>query len=120
MKQANDWTKFFREQAQLLHESPSPEAWMRIEEHLDRYGKRRRNLGIVRLVAIAAVLAGIALTNGFLQFKPAQNSGQGTFQLETLNSAEDYPQATMAIKFQKNLTAQAQEIQEGTPGKKFR
>lgn len=120
MKQANDFAKFFREQAQLLQETPSPEAWMRVEQHLDRYAKRRRNIGIVRIAAIAAILAGIGLSNGFLQFKNGQNSSQGNFRLETLNVAEDYPQASMAIKFQKNLTAQAQEIQEGTPGKKFR
>lgn len=120
MKQANDFTKFFREQAQLLHETPSPEAWTRVEEHLGRYAKRRRRLGIVRLAAIAAVLCGIALTNGYLRFKPTQSSSQGTFQLEILNATEDYPQASMAIKFQKNLTAQAHGIQEGTPGKKFR
>lgn len=119
MKQQKNWIKILREQ-QVMVEAPSPQVWKRIEDRLDFQYKQRKQTGVLRLMALAAGIAAIALSSGLWQIGIGQNHSKGTFQLETLSSAQNDPQAFMAIELQRNLTAHAQGIQEGVPGKKFR
>lgn len=118
MKQSNDWTKVFREQQHLLQETPSAQTWQRIENKLETHARRRRQAGKLRLLALAASLAAVTFTGGLLRMERLHS--QETFKLESLSKAAYDPQALMAIEFQRNLTAQAQGIREGIPGKKFR
>lgn len=104
----------------FLQETPSPQTWQRIERRLDLHDRRRRQSRIVRLLGLAAGITAIGFSSGLLQIGVGQDYRNGTFHLETLSSAENDPQALMAIKFQRDLTAQMQGIQEGVPGKKFR
>ncbi len=105
---------------QFLQETPSPQTWQRIERRLDLRYRQRRQSGILRLLALAAGIMAIAFSSGLLQIGIGQDHLKGTFHLETLSSAENDPQALMAIEFQRDLTAQMQGIREGVPGKKFR
>lgn len=119
MKAQKNWIKILREQ-QVMGEAPSPQVWKRVEDRLDFHYRQRRRIGVLRLVALAAGIAAVAFSSGLWQIGIGQNHSKGTFQLETLNSAQNDPQAFMAIELQRNLTTHAQGIQEGVPGKKFR
>lgn len=64
-----DLFEFFKENESKLYEKPSEQAWMRLEERLERRRKRRRrSIQFLQLGAVVAALALLLLAAGLVWY----------------------------------------------------